>query len=260
MIRLVATVLLVLASAAPASAERLYSVWTLEPTTPIGHLTYDSEGPLLIQRLLPYRAVRLVEPAQIKRNRQIDEGVVLFEVYQADGQSAYCTLKDQSVGNAARSLFIPILDKRPCLVDEDGDGRFDKRFNVHDNYGSALTPSGNLSKAKNLRAPAAYEVVEPDEFPLFRGFSFNLQKANDPEERSLSIHYDNGSGYVLWENVSPSSTPENPTALNVRLSDIDITQSQGSLTVAVDASVYLIGTSDGQFAVSALPRFVQPEN
>ncbi|WP_298464969.1 hypothetical protein [uncultured Erythrobacter sp.] len=241
----------------PAHAEKLYSVWTLEPTTEIGSVTYQSGEPILVQRLLPYEAVRLKEPARIKKKKQLNANVILFKVYQADGQAAYCTLKDQSTGHTSKSLFIPVLDKRPCLVDEDGDGVFDKRFSVFDKYGSALTPSGNLSKAKDLYAPAAYEKVAPSEFPVFRGFSFYLKNPESQRKREIGIEYDNGRGYNGWMNRSPDSTPEMPTALNVRVSEVTIRNGLGTLNVQVDPTVFIVGTSGGTFYVSDLPAFVE---
>ncbi len=242
---------------APAQAEKLYSVWRLEPTTETGSIAYDDGKPILVQRLLPYEAVRLKEPARIKKKKQLNADVVLFKVYQADGKAAYCTLKDQSTGHTSKSLFIPALDKRPCLVDEDGDGIFDKRFSVFDKYGSALTPSGNLSKAKKLYAPAAYERVAPSEFPVFRGFSFYLLDPEDPSKRAIGIGYDNGRGYTSWENRSPDSTPEVPTALNVRVSEVTVQNGSGTLNVQVDPTVFIVGTSGGTFFVSDLPAFVE---
>ncbi len=243
--------------AGPAQAERLYSVWKLEPTTETGSIAYQPDKPILIQRLLPYEAVRLKEPARIKKKKQLNANVILFKVYQADGQAAYCTLKDQSTGHTSKSLFIPVLDRRPCLVDEDGDGVFDKHFSVFDKYGSALTPSGNLSKAKDIYAPAAYEQVESSEFPVFRGFTFHLINADNPRKRTIGIGYDNGRGYTAWENRTLDSTPESPTALNVRVSDVRVQNGSGSLNVQVDPNVFIVGTSAGTFTVSDLPAFVQ---
>ena len=103
----------------PTHAAKLYSVWTLVPQMPTGQIEVAKDAPFLVQRLLPYEAVRLEAPAVISPKSQLAAGTVLFKVYQADGKAAYCTLKDQSAGNVAKSLFIPAFDKRPCLIDAD---------------------------------------------------------------------------------------------------------------------------------------------
>ena len=243
--------------AVPAHAAKLYSVWTLVPEMPTGQVEVAKDAPFLVQRLLPYEAVRLEAPAIISAKSQLAAGTVLFKVYQADGKAAYCTLKDQSAGNVAKSLFIPALDKRPCLVDADEDGAFDKSFSVFDKFGSALTPSGNLDKAKPMAAAAAYSPVSPDAFPSFRGFSFQLENSTNPAKRRIAVSYDNGSGYSAWQNQSNSSTPEQPAALNLRLTEIDVVGERVGMNIELDPQVFILGMSDGFFFGGPLPPFVK---
>jgi hypothetical protein len=241
--------------ASPAAAEDLYTIWSLHAGGDVGELSVSENVPFVELRLRPYRLVRLTSPAQVSRRDQLPAGTFLFLVLQRDGQTAYCTIKDQLLGNAARSLFIPILDRRPCLVDADRDGQFEARFGVFDKYGSALTPSGNLSSARPLPAPAGYESVDPALFPVTRQLSFALDAVDRPEGRRLIVSYDNGSGYVPMVNSSPDSTANRPTALNVAAEILEASGNAARIRVSIDSSQYVIGDSDGAFTVAPLPPY-----
>lgn len=240
----------------PAKAEKLYTVWSLERQSTARDMEVHEDVPFLFLRLIPYKLVKLREAAQLLRGKQIAAGTDLFIVYQADGQVAYCTIKDQSGANAARSLFIPALDRRPCLVDRDTDGRFDANFNVFDKYGSALTPSGNLSSAKPLVAPAAYDFVESSQFSVSRSLAFAMSAVDDPQDRKLTVQYDNGRGFVGMVSSSPASTPERPTALNIAAEVLSASGNTAQVRVFIVENQYVVGDSDGLFAMLPLPPFV----
>lgn len=250
-LRLFVVIALVFASGA-AQAEKLYSYWTLESVGPLGELQVTADVPFLEQRLLPLRLVRLVEPAQISQSKRLAAEAYLFLVYQPDGNTAFCTIKDQSDSSAAKSLFIPMLDKRPCLIDKDRDGSFDSTFSVFDGYGSALTPSGNPSSAKPLIAPARYVNVSPAEFPVVRRLSYALTSLGDVQKRKLSVEYDNGRGFVPWVNESPLS-PAAPTALNVRAEIVQVDGNQARIRVFMDSSKGIVGNSSGVFKIADPP-------
>jgi len=247
--------LLAASVAVPAAAEDLFTVWSINLAGDVAEMNVREDEPFLELRLEPLRLVRLTAPAQISRREQLAAGTFLFLVMQRDGQTAYCTIKDQSLGNVARSMFIPVLDRRPCLVDADRDGMFEARFGVFDKYGSALTPSGNLSSARELSAPVAYEVVDSALFPVIRSFSFAIDGVGNPQSRRIVVSYDNGSGYVPMENISPDSTPERLTSLNVAAELLEVNGAEGRVRVSVDRSKYVVGDSDGDFVVEPLPTF-----
>jgi hypothetical protein len=209
----------------------------------------------LEQRLLPYRLARLSGDAILPNGKQISAGTYLFIVYQQDGRAAYCTIKDQSGGNVSKSLFIPALDKRPCLVDADKDGKFESSFGVFDKYGSALTPSGNLSSAKPIAAPVSYNIVEPAEFPVVRKFSFTLTGSELAKAR-IEVQYDNGTGYVPLENRVKDPVAGSPEALNLR-ADIETLQSnQAKMNLTIDPNRFVVGDSGGSFVTAFIPEFV----
>lgn len=242
-----------LAAPGAAWAEPLYSYWTLQPIGPLGDMDAAADKPFLEQRLLPARLVRLTETATISKGKSVAAGTFLFAVFQKDGQIAFCTTKDQSGGNVAKSLFIPMFDKRPCLVDRDRDGAFDAAFSVFDKYGSALTPSGNLSSAKPLAAPARYDAAAPEDFPAVRRLAYTIAFPNDDKKRQIAVKFDNGGGYAPWQNVSPDSTPAAPTALNVRAEVRAVTADSARIHVGANAELGLLGSSSGGFAVMPLP-------
>lgn len=244
-------------SNSPVLAAPLTSVWTLEPLGPVGTIETDFGARFLEQRLLPYRLARLADEAQLANGKPIAAGTYLFVVYQADGQSAFCTIKDQSLGNVSKSMFIPALDKRPCLVDADRDGRFDASFGVFDKYGSALTPSGNLTSAKPLKQPAAYTIVDPQQFPVKRKFAYSLSGSKDPAKTRIAIEFDNGGGYVAWENYSTGSVSGEPSALNLRARIEGIAENRATIAISIDPALYLVGHSGGTFFAAPLPSFVK---
>jgi hypothetical protein len=94
---------------------------------------------------------------------------------------AFCTFKDNSAGNAAKSLFIPALDTRPCFIDDDKDGKFEKTFSVFELWGSvAPTPKGDMKKARAIK-PVTYSEADPSETPTVYRLTFEVHsKGNDP--------------------------------------------------------------------------------
>lgn len=240
-----------------ALAKPLFSYWTLQPLGPLGDMQATAGTPFLEQRLLPVKLVRLTESATLANGKSVPSGTYLFAVFQADGAIGFCTTKDQSGGNVAKSLFIPALDKRPCLVDRDDDGAFDAAFSVFDKYGSALTPSGNLDSAKPLAAPARYESVAPSDFPAVRRFSYTIASLDDDRKRALSVRFDNGGGYAPWSNFSRDSTPAIPTALNIRAEVQGFSGDTARIRVSAAPEVGILGNSSGTFAVVPLPETVR---
>lgn len=244
-----------LVSAAAVGAAPLYSVWQLQPMGQLGELQVVEGNMFLQQRLVPYRMVRLTEKAQWSKKAAVDAGTYLFAVWQDDGQMAWCTTKDQSGSHVAKSLFIPMLDRRPCLVDKDADGRFDSYFMVFDKYGSALTPSGNLSSAKPLVAPAAYASAPPTEFPVVRAFAYSLLNVANPDKRAIDVMYDNGRGFTQMVNTSPNSTPDAPVALNLVAHVLSVEGKTAQINVETIPGIFVVGDSDGTFGAARLPSF-----
>ena len=237
-----------------AQAEPLRSYWTLEPLGPLGETQATAKQPFLEQRLLPFKLARLTEPAQLGEGKSLDTGTYLFAVFQKDGQVAFCTSKDQSTNNVAKSLFIPLLDKRPCLIDQNRDGLFESVFTVFDKEGSALAPSGNLSSAKPLVAVSRYEFAAPSDYPVVRKLSYTLASIGNAKRRSITVRFDNGRGFKRMENFSPDSTPAAPTALNVRAKVLDFDGESARIRVSSVPGIGILGDSLGTFAITSAPN------
>ncbi len=221
---------------------------------PVGETLATAKQPFLEQRLLPFKLARLTEPAQLGEEKTLATGTYLFAVFQKDGQVAFCTSKDQSTSNVAKSLFIPLLDKRPCLIDQNRDGRFESAFTVFDKYGSALAPSGNLSSAEPLVAVSQYEFAAPSDYPVVRKLSYTLASIDNAKRRSISVRFDNGRGFKRMQSYSPDSTPDAPTALNVRAEVLDFDGESARIRVSSAPGVGILGDSLGTFEITPAPK------
>ena len=160
-----------------ARAEKITAFWRLEPTKASGTITTPFNEPFFEQQILPVKLVRLLEPGiSVNGTPQIAQGSFLYQVVNDSGKIGYCTIKDRSAKNQAATAFIPALDKRPCYVDRDGDGKFDASFSVFEAYTrlSPPQPRGSINAAKPLEGSIAYEEVAPTNFPNKMTISYKL--------------------------------------------------------------------------------------
>lgn len=250
MIRALAAAALVGAVALPAAAEPLTSVWSLEPVAPAA-ATATFGQPFLEQRLLPFRLARLKGDAA-----GAVAGTLLFLVYGDAGRIAFCTFKDASTGHVAKSLFIPALDKRPCFVDADGDGRFEASFSVFDKMGS-LAPSGDLSRTQPL-APVGYELVDPHLVPLNRRLTMALAGKRTPEAFDVEVRLDRRGDGKFERLVGHSPrTGKRLVVLNTVVTVQSVAGDQAQITADVAPGLYMKGGSNGTIEPSTLPVVLQ---
>jgi hypothetical protein len=149
--------------ATPAAAEKFSTVWTFRPVTADAPSSTELDKPFFEQRAIPYRLVRLNEDLSLAKGKPLAKGTLLYLIMDKTNRMAFCTFKDLSGGNAAKSLFIPALDTRPCLIDDDGDGKFEKSFSVFELWGSvAPTAKGDMRKASPIN-PVSYSEADPAE-------------------------------------------------------------------------------------------------
>lgn len=170
--------------ATPASAEHISAYWQLESDHQSGPATLDFKAPFLVQRLFPVKLARLTEAATPSGgSKPLPVGTLLYLVVNEAGKTGWCTLKD--MGGATKSLFIPALDKRPCFVDADGDGRFEASFSVFDIYSqlSPPQPRGSIDAAAAMARPAQYEVVDVHAYPEKMTLSYRLAGSNSRIEK-----------------------------------------------------------------------------
>ncbi|HEX2762540.1 MAG TPA: hypothetical protein VHM92_01675 [Allosphingosinicella sp.] len=248
---------LALVPATPAAAERLFTLWKLEPTVAAPPSRAVWGEPFLEQRLLPVKLVRLTDPVMAGDQVIVAGGSFLFLVYNAAGKTGYCTVKDRSMKNQARTLFIPILDRRPCLTDRDGDGRFDASFTVFDKYGSAATPSGSLDGATALAKPVAYQAADPHLFPVAMKIAFELGGKKVPEKVQVRVKMDKaGRGkWEYWDAILPRAG-RTIGALNAEVEVKSVTGREAAIDVRLDPGIYIRGESGGRFVAGPLPSFL----
>jgi hypothetical protein len=248
---------LALASAAtPALAERVQTYWHLEPTGP-AHAEAAFGTPFLEQRLFPIRLVRLTEPA-IVGNRTLPVDTYLYLVFNDDRRIAFCTIKDRSLGNQARTLFIPILDRRPCLADSDGDGRFDRSFSVYDKYGGPPSVRGSINGAQPLASTVGFREVDPHEFPLDLRMQFEFTGSEtNPAHTRIRVEFTGPIGGV-WDERGGTATPAGTLfALgNIRLLLTGLNGGQARFELRTGPEAYISSDNHNNLYWNELPAFV----
>jgi hypothetical protein len=239
---------------ATASAESLATLWALKPTSADLPTTAVYGKQFLEQRLLPVKLARLVENAA----ESAAKGTLLYVVFTPDGRVGYCTFKNISLKNQASTLFMPVLDKRPCFVDRDNDGKFDAVFSVFDKFGSMATPSGNMGEARSLSAPIPYEQVNPHLAPQGMRIAFELGGSKQPERARVSVKFDK-AGRNRWEYLVGPTPRDGSTlaVLNAQVTVRSVVGKQATIAVSLDPDVFVTGSSGGTLSTTPRPPFLE---
>lgn len=244
-------------AATPASAERTETYWRLEPVGPTDARSASWGAPFLEQRLLPIRLVRLTEPITIGR-RTLPAGTFLYLVFNEDERIGFCTIKDRSAGNQVRTLFIPILDQRPCLADTDNDGRFESSFSVYDKYGGPPSVRGSLNGARPIGASAAFEEVDVHEFPLDMRMALSFAGSRDnPRRARVRVTFNESIGGV-WQEIGGLETPDGvafPVG-NVLILLRSLAGGEASFDVRAAPNAYISSNNRNTLFFNPLPRFL----
>lgn len=242
--------------AAPASAERIRTYWRLRPVVAESPSTVALGIPFFEQRLLPVRLVTLSEPLAVGSG-SLAEGTFLYLVFNDDGKIGYCTIKDRSAGNQARTLFIPILDQRPCLVDSDSDGRFDKTFSVYDKYGGPPSARGSINGAQPLAATAGYRQVDVDQFPSRLTVAFKLSGKSEPAKVKLGIDFSRNLG-ASWPAVRgvPAGGGAVFQVMNAEVQVLALDAGVATVSVRWADDVFLSTNNQNTLFWGPLPGFV----
>jgi hypothetical protein len=244
------------AAIAPGSAKPLTSVWKLEPATAGGRQTVEYGKTFLEQRMVPARVVKTLAAGEWTAGKVLPGDTYLFKVFQADGKTAYCSTKDQSTGHVAKSLFIPALDRRPCFIDANHDGIFEAVFTVFDKYGSALTPSGNISSAKPLAAPIRYSSAESAALPKTYNLSFAMTGSRLPEKARVGVGFAQGGKAEEQLLVRIDRTGRQMKLINLEILIDSVVGDQATIDLIIKPDMLLLGNSGGGFygaKVSDLP-------
>jgi hypothetical protein len=149
----------------PAAAEGFATLWTFEDVTSTLPTEVELQKPFFEQRILHHKLVKLDQDVTTATGKIVSKGTPLYLILGKKDRQAFCTFKDSSTGNVAKSLFIPALDRRPCFIDDDRDGRFEKSFSVFEAWGTVVPEArGNMTKATAI-PPVAYSAADRSASP-----------------------------------------------------------------------------------------------
>lgn len=244
------------ASASPASAERLTTLWHLVAVSPAPPSSVTWNQPFFEQRLLPARLVKTTAPGTYG-DKSLPAGTYLYLVFNDDWQIGFCTLKDRSVGHAAATLFMPILDQRPCFVDENGDGSFDKTFSVFDKYGGPPTVRGSIKAAKSLGSRIPYTQVDPGEFPSDLKVSMVVRGQHDPRKARVSIQFSRSLG-AQWIDSYRRKGSDEPVydVLNAEVRIERVSGETANISMMFDPESYISTDNSNTIYGQHLPAFL----
>jgi hypothetical protein len=187
--------------ASAAQAELFRTFWRLAPEQVETSRTVDYGAPFLRQKLVPLRAAVLGDSVTPKPGGRVyEKGTPLYILFSKDGRSAWCTIKDRSLKNQAKTLFIPLLDERPCFRDRDGDGRFDAVFYVSDALTGPPAQGGDMDAITPIE-PVAFHEVDAKDYPEAMIIYFRLLKGRTLERTRLEIMFENAGSSALWKQV-----------------------------------------------------------
>lgn len=242
---------------APASAERITTLWRLVPVNRQPPPSVSWNQPFFEQRLLPVRLVRTTATGEYG-GKTIAAGSYLYLVFNDDRQIGYCTLKDRSVGHAAATLFIPILDQRPCFVDEDNDGKFEKTFSVFDKYGGPPTVRGSIKAAQPFGGQIPFNEVDPGELPYDLRVSMAIRGRHDPRKARVSFQFSKNLGAQWFDEWRRKGTDE-PVydVLNTEIHIESVSGEIANIRLTYDPDSYVMTDNKNTLYGTHLPDFLR---
>lgn len=240
-----------------ATAERITTLWHLVPVNPVPPSSVTWNQSFFEQRLLPVRLVRTSADG-VYNGKTLPAGTYLYLVFNDDQQIGYCTLKDRSAGHAAATLFIPILDQRPCFVDEDRDGKFEKTFSVFDKYGGPPTVRGSIKAAAPFGGLIPFTEVDPADLPLDLRVSMTIRGKREPEKARVSFQFSRYLGaqwYDEWRRRGSSEPVYD--VLNTELRIDRISGDTAEITLRYDRDAYMMTDNRNTLYGRHLPAFLR---
>lgn len=124
---------------------------------------------------------------------------MLYLVYNDTQQIGFCTVIDRSPGKAAKGLFMPIGNKRPCFTDRDGDGKFDATFEVFDLLRSPPKVGGSIAGATPMNSQVGFEEIDRHLYPENMRMLFRYD-GNAPEKVRVTVAFEDSGSTVNWNS------------------------------------------------------------
>lgn len=243
-------------AAVPASAERIRTYWRLEPVSAqapsrvaFGELFFE-------QRLLPVRLVELTQPLAAG-GETLARGTLLYLVFNDEGRIGYCTTASATTGGPSKLFSIPILNQRPCFVDSDGDGLFDKVFSVYQKYGGPPTARGSINGATPLPATAGYRQADVHSYPADLRVSLRLKGKGNPAKARLGVKFSRDLGET-WpaQKGTLSGGGTLFRLLNAEVLLLGVQGESARLDIRWGDDVYLTTNNRNTLIWGGLPEFV----
>jgi hypothetical protein len=180
-------------------------------------------------------------------------GTYLFEVVNGRGKKGYCTLKS---GSGAGGLFIPALNRQPCFVDSDGDGRFDASFSVFQAYTllSPPQPRGSIDAAEPMTTAVPFEQADPAEFPALMTISYRLRGGDSLEKTRMRVTVER-PGHSEWADRRDNGSEEGHVldALGTFVIVKSVAAGRAEIELHVPPEAYVYAEDNGTVALPALP-------
>lgn len=211
--------------------------------------------PFFEQKLLPVRLVRTTATGTYG-GKTLSSGTYLYLVYNEAQQVGYCTLKDRSFGRAAATLFMPILDQRPCFVDENNDGQFEKTFSVFDKYGGPPTVRGSISGAQLFEGKIPFVEVDPADLPSDLRVSLAIRGKRDPAKARLSFQFSRSLGAQWFDSFRRAKGQPVYEILNAEVRIESINGDTASIALKYDPGSYISTDNSNTLYGTHLPAFL----
>lgn len=242
--------------ATSASAERITTLWHLVPVNPDPPASVGWNQLFFDQRLLPVRLVRTTAEGTYG-GKTLPLGTYLYLVFNDDHQIGYCTLKDRSFGHSAATLFMPILDQRPCFVDEDNDGKFEKTFSVFDKYGGPPTVRGSIKSATPLATQIPFTEVDPTELPYDLRVSLTIRGKHDPQKAQLSFQFSKYLGAQWFDESRRIGSDPVYHVLNTDVRINSVSGETANIALKYDPDAYMMTDNSNTLYGTHLPDFLR---
>lgn len=179
-----------------ARAEVVHTIWEVEPPPGVTEIKAMRGDSFFGQRLLPIRMVRMTDPAL---DGEVPAGTMLYLVYNDAQQIGFCTVIDRSAGKAAKGLFMPLGNKRPCFTDSDQDGKFDATFQVFDLLTSPPKVGGSIAGATPMSSKVGFEEIDRHLYPEKMRMVFNYE-GKAPEKIRVGVAFEDAGSAVNWQS------------------------------------------------------------
>lgn len=226
------------ACTAPDPNRRLSTNWIVQPReAPADPVVVTSGDLVMKQTLHPTGASQLGSDYQHGSGDDdfLPEGTLLYEVANPVSK-VYCAMNLAKSGTLQKILSGPSTTQR-CLVDSDGDGRFEGKFVARSPIEGVPLVNGQLPKElKPVEPPVAYTAVEPS--VVGDTYWVGIRYDGKPllyDRRNFSIDFGNDesdSGLTDWSYIKAEDMPAELSMMRSRFTVVS--EGEDGLVIRID--------------------------